>query len=93
MVKVTKPAVSDFRVNVSGDGSSISIWECDDIESGQFIEVQKILISESWDISIRDSSNNLLWVQAMSDPRHRNWTWACPAGTGNRTCHTISGLD
>lgn len=93
MVKVTKPAVSDFRVNVSGDGSSISIWECDDIESGQFIEVQKILVSESWDVSIRDSSSNNLWVQAMNDPRHVNWTWACPAGSENRTCHTIPGLD
>jgi len=92
MVKVTKPAVSDFRVNVSGDGSSVSVWECDDIESGQFIEVQKILISESWDVSIKDSSNNNLWVQAMNDPRHRNWTWACPAGTGDRTCHQVSGL-
>jgi hypothetical protein len=93
MVKVTKPAVSDFRVNVSGDGSSISIWECDDIDSGEFVEVQKILISESWDASIRDSSNNLLWVQAMSDPKHVNWTWACPAGTENRTCHTVPGLE
>lgn len=91
-VKVTKPAVSDFRVNVSGDGSSMSIWECDDIKSGEFVEVQKVLISESWDMSIRDSSNNLLWVQAMSDPRHVNWTWACPAGTGDRTCYKVPGL-
>jgi hypothetical protein len=91
-VKVTKPAVSDFRVNVSGDGSSVSVWECDDIESGKFIEVQKLLISESWDVSIKDSSNNNLWVQAMNDPRHRNWTWACPAGTGDRTCRQVSGL-
>lgn len=91
-VKVTQPPVSDFRVNVSGDGTSISIWECDDIKSGEFVEVQKILISESWDMSIRDSSNNLLWVQAMNDPRHVNWTWACPAGTGDRTCYQIPGL-
>lgn len=91
-VKIVKPAVSDFRVNVSGDGSSMSIWECDDLKSGEFVEVQKILISESWDMSIRDSSNNLLWVQAMSDPRHVNWTWACPTGTGDRTCYKVPGL-
>ena len=91
-VKVTKPAVSDFRVNVTGDGSSMSVWECDDIKSGKFVEVQKILISESWDMSIRDSSNNLLWVQAMNDPRHVNWTWACPAISGNRTCYAVQGL-
>jgi hypothetical protein len=92
MVKVTKPAVSDFRVNLSSDGSTISIWECDDLETGEFIEVQKILISESWDISDKDSSNNALWEIAMNDPRHVNWTWACPAGTGNRSCYRISGL-
>jgi len=91
-VKVTTPAVSDFRVNLTGDGSSMSIWECDDIKAGKFVEVQKILISQSWDISIKDSSNNLLWVQAMTDPRHVNWTWACPAGSGNRTCYNIQGL-
>ena len=92
MVKVTKPAVSDFRVNLSSDGSTISIWECDDIEAGEFIEVQKVLISESWDVSDKDSSNNALWEIAMNDPRHVNWTWACPAGTGNRTCYRVEGL-
>jgi hypothetical protein len=92
MVKVTKPAVSDFRVNLSSDGSTISIWECDDIEAGEFIEVQKVLISESWDVSDKDSSNNALWEVAMNDPRHVNWTWACPAGTGNRTCYRVGGL-
>ena len=92
MVKVTKPAVSDFRVNLSSDGSTISIWECDDIEAGEFIEVQKVSISESWDVSDKDSSNNALWEVAMNDPRHVNWTWACPAGTGNRTCYRVEGL-
>jgi hypothetical protein len=92
MVKVTKPPVSDFRVNLSSDGSTISIWECDDIEAGEFIEVQKVLISESWDVSDKDSSNNVLWEIAMNDPRHVNWTWACPAGTGNRTCYRVEGL-
>lgn len=92
MVKVTKPAVSDFRVNLSSDGSTISIWECDDIEAGEFIEVQRVLISESWDVSDKDSSNNALWEVAMNDPRHVNWTWACPAGTGNRTCYRVEGL-
>jgi len=92
MVKVTKPAVSDFRVNLSSDGSTISIWECDDIKAGEFIEVQKVLISESWDVSDKDSSNNVLWEIAMNDPRHVNWTWACPAGTGNRTCYRVEGL-
>lgn len=92
MVNVTKPAVSDFRVNLSSDGSTISIWECDDIEAGEFIEVQKVLISESWDVSDKDSSNNGLWEVAMNDPRHVNWTWACPAGTGNRTCYTVKDL-
>jgi hypothetical protein len=92
MVKVTKPAVSDFRVNLSSDGSTISIWECDDIETGEFIEVQKVLISESWDISDKDPSNNALWEIARNDPRQVNWTWACPAGTGNRTCYRVEGL-
>jgi hypothetical protein len=91
-VKVTKPASSDFKVNASGDGSSITIWECDDLKTGKFIETQKIMLENAWDLSIKDSNNNPLWVIAKSDPKYPNWTWACPPSKENRTCYPISGL-
>jgi hypothetical protein len=91
-VKVTKQAISDFKVNVTSDGSVITIWECDDLKLGQFLEVQKFVLSKAWDLSVRDSNNNFLWVAAMSDPKHVNWTWACPDVKGERTCSMVSGL-
>lgn len=90
--KVTTPAVSDFKVNISSDGNEITLWECDDLKLGQFVQVQKILLSNSWDISVRDASNNFLWVAAMSDPKYVNWTWACPDVKGERTCRPVSSL-
>jgi hypothetical protein len=91
-VKITKPAVSDFKVNITSDGSVLTIWECDDLKLGQFIEVQKISLSQAWDLSARDANNNFLWVMAMFDPRHPNWTWACPDIKGERTCSLVSSI-
>lgn len=90
--KVTTPAVSDFKVNITSDGNELTIWECDDLKLGQFVQVQKALISNSWDLSVRDANNNFLWVTAMSDPKHVNWTWACPDVKGDRTCRYVSSL-
>ncbi len=91
-VKVTKPATSDFKVNVSGDSSSLTIWECDDLKTGKFIEVQKLMLENAWDLSIKDANGNPLWVIAKNDPKYLNWTWACPPSKDKRTCYPVSGL-
>jgi hypothetical protein len=92
-VKTVTPPVSDFKVNVSSDGTSLSIWECDDIKLGKFTKVQTILISNGWDTTEKTGKGETLWEVAKLDPKHPNWTWACPTGTGPRNCHGISGLN
>ena len=91
-VKSIKPAVSDFKVNVTGDASGLTIWECDDLKTGQFVEVQKIDFSKSWNLSPRNSAGSNLWEIAIADPKHVNWTWACPSTKGNKTCYSVAGL-
>jgi|GEM_PF-3272196 len=92
VVKVTTPAVSDFKVNVSSDGEALSIWECDDLKQGKFLKVQSISLANAWDTTEKTGKGETLWEVAKLDPKYPNWTWACPAGTGSKTCFQVSSL-
>jgi len=91
-VKVSTPATSDFKVNVTSDGTTLSVWECDDLVQGKFVKVQDLSLSKAWDASTKTPDGVSIWAAGQTDPRLRNWYWACPTGTGSRTCYPVSSL-
>ena len=92
IIKQTTPAISDFKVNVTYDGSQLKVWECDDLVQGKYVMVQSLSVAIAWDASAKTPSGTPIWEAAQLDPRMRNWYWACPSGTGARTCYPVTSL-